>query len=202
MKTITMKTILFFLLLILTVFAAGCLGGDDGTDNSADSANDTPSGGNISGNELNYSTSIVTVHDVPSGYEFLSTQSVKSHGEDIGMTDILYGYRGYYKFTNETVTNVTVYFYCFKTNSSADASKYIQQMNDSYTNSYSTADLSSVQLNGHNAVKYTTVSEDESASGPDMIAWTRGNLLFVVKGQTNGEVDYADLETLVKASKL
>ncbi|MDL2261009.1 hypothetical protein LJC08_02055 [Methanimicrococcus sp. OttesenSCG-928-J09] len=192
------------LLLLLAVFIAvgvsGCLGGDGNTDNSTDNNSSNNSTG--SDDDLNYSTNIVTVRDLPAGYEFLSTQSVKSHGEGLGITDVLYGYRGYYKFSNDSVNNATVYFYCFKTNSTDDAAKYYQQMKDSYESDYSTANVSSITLNGHSATKFVTVSEDESASGPNMIAWTRSNLIFVVKGQVKGETDYATIESLAVASGL
>lgn len=198
-----MKKMTIFLLLLavfIAVGVSGCLGGDDNTDNSTD--NNTSNNSTVPDDDLNYSTNIVTVRDMPNEFEFLSSQSVKSHGEGIGITDILYGYRGYYKFSNNTVNNATVYFYCFKTNSSDDAAKYYQQMKDSYEANYSTATVSSVTLNGHSASKFVTVSEDELASGPNMIAWTRGNLIFVVKGQVKGEVDYAAIESLAVASDL
>ncbi|MDV0444747.1 hypothetical protein MmiAt1_02840 [Methanimicrococcus sp. At1] len=192
-----MTKLMTILLIILAVFiavgAAGCLGGDDGTDSGDGTDNDSVPA--VSVGSLNYSTNIVTVSNLPAGFEFLSTQSVKSHGEGIGITDVLYGYRGYYKFANDSVTNATVYFYCFKTNTSADASKYLQQMNTSYENSYS-ASVSEITLNGHSAAKLT------SDSGPDMIGWTRDNLIFVVKGQVPGQVDYDTIESLAVASGL
>jgi hypothetical protein len=153
--------------------------------------NGTSGNSSVADTPLNYSTNIVTVQDMPQGFTFLSTQSVKSHGENIGITDVLYGYRGYYKFTNDTVSNATVYFYCFKTNGTAEAAKYYQTMANSYS-----GDTSSVQLNGHEATKFT------AASGSDMIAWTRDNLIFVSKGPVAGEIDYETLESLAAASEI
>lgn len=198
-----MKKIIQILTLLLVVFIAagvsGCLGGDD-TDNSTGTDNNSSNNStNVDDNDLNYSTSIVTVRDLPEGYEFLSTQTVKSHGEGIGITDVLSGYREYYKFTNDTVSNATVYFYCFKTNSTEDAAKYYQQMKESYAENYGdNGNVSSVMLNSHEATKFTTTAEN----GSDMISWTRGNLIFAVKGQVAGQIDYATLESLAVASEL
>jgi len=189
------KIFILLLVAILAVGASGCLGGggdkstDDQTSNNSSTVDD------IDDDDLNYSTNIVTVRDVP-GYEFLSTQSVKSHAEGIGITDVLYGYRGYYKFTNDSVSNEIVYLYSFKTNGTAESEKYYQMMKNSYTGNYSGATLETVQLNGHEATKFT------SGNGPDMIAWTRGNLLFVSKGQVAGQIDYETLKSLVVASNL
>ena len=199
-----MKKIIQILTLLLIVFIAvgvsGCLGGDD-TDNSTENNTSNNSTNNSTGvdNDLNYSTNIVTVRDLPAGYEFLSTQMVKSNGEGVGITDVLSGYRGYYKFADNNVSNATVYFYCFKTNSTEDASRYYQGMSDSYADKYGDADdISAITLNGHDATKFGTTDE----SGPDMIAWTRGNLIFVVKGQVAGQVDYETLRALAVASEL
>jgi hypothetical protein len=202
-----MKKSVQIIILLITVFAilgiSGCLGNDDvpdaDSDNlSSDPASSTPASG-AAGKDLEYSTSIVTISDLPAGFEFLSTQSVKSHGEGIGISDVLQGYRGYYTFTNSTVSNSTVYFYCFKTNTNNDADRYLQDMKTSYTNSYgSPSTVSSVRLNGHDAVKFVSVDEDVS----DMTAWTRDNFIFVVKGRVSGEIDYETLESLAVASGL
>ena len=193
------KILILLFVALIAVGASGCLGGDDSADNESDSnSNGTSDNSSISDADLNYSTNIVTIKDMPAGFTFLSTQSVKSHGENIGITDVLYGYRGYYKFTNDTVTNSTVYFYCFKTNGTAEAAKYYQDMKDSYSRTYGDAGtVTSVQINGHEATQFTT-----TANGPDMIAWTRANLLFVSKGQVAGEIDYATIESLADASDL
>ncbi|WNY24393.1 hypothetical protein MmiHf6_17240 [Methanimicrococcus hongohii] len=192
------------LFLILAVFIAvgvsGCLGGSDSDNATDESDNSTNNSTTLPDEDLNYSTNIVTVRDLPEGFEFLSTQSVKSNGESVGITDVLYGYRGYYKFTNDTVSNATVYFYCFKTNSTEDADRYYQQMKDSYnSNDGDSGDVSTVVVNGHNAAKFTTADD---VAGTDMIAWTRGNLIFAAKGQTAGQIDYGTLESLAIASEL
>ncbi|MBZ3935864.1 hypothetical protein LJX78_00090 [Methanimicrococcus blatticola] len=196
-----MKKIIQILTLLLVIFIAvgvsGCLGGDDADNSTGNNPSNNSTG--IDDDDLNYSTNIVTVRDLPTGFEFLSTQMVKSHGEGIGMTDILSGYRGYYKFTNDSVSNATVYFYCFKTNSTEDAAKYSRQMKDSYIENYGdSGTVSTVKLNGHDATKFTTTAEN----GSDMIVWTRSNLIFVTKGQVAGQIDYATLESLVIASEL
>ena len=194
------KATQIFILLIAVLFAvgiSGCLENDD-SDNSGNSVNssDTTSGQT---NELEYNTSIVTVSDLPEGFEFLSTHSVKSHAEGIGITDVLYGYRGYYAFTNDTVSKANVYFYCFKTNTSEDADTYLQNMQTSYANSYGSGGIiSNSQFNGHSVIKLTSTD----GAVPDMIAWTRDNLLFVVKGQVAGEVSEKTIESLAVASKL
>ncbi len=204
-----MKKFIQILTLLLVVFIAvgvsGCLGGDDAdnsTNNSTDnntSNNSTNNSTGVDDDSLNYSTNIVTVRDLPEGYEFLSTQMVKSNGEGIGITDVLSGYRGYYKFANDTVSNATVYFYCFKTNASENASGYYQNMNDSYTDKYGdVSNVSTITLNGHNATKFETTDD----SGQIMIAWTRGNLIFVVKENVPGQVDYETLRALAVASEL
>lgn len=199
-----MKKIIQILISLLVVFIAvgvsGCLGGGD-DDNSTNNSTDNNTSNISDGieDDLSYNTNIVTVRDLPEGYEFLSTQTVKSHGEDIGITDVLSGYRGYYKFANDTVSNATVYFYCFKTNTSENASGYYQNMNNSYTDKYGDAsNVSTITLNGHEATKFETTDE----SGPDMIAWTRGNLIFVVKENVPGQVDYETLRALAVASEL
>ncbi|MCL2550482.1 MAG: hypothetical protein FWE78_06140, partial [Methanimicrococcus sp.] len=97
------KIFILLLVALLAVGVSGCLGGGD--DKSADDQSSNESSNNsstIDDSDLSYNASLVTVRGVP-GYEFLSTQSVKSHGEGIGITDVLYGYRGYYKFTNDSV---------------------------------------------------------------------------------------------------
>jgi len=199
-----MKKSIQILILLIAVFAvigiSGCLGNDDAADSGSNDS-DLPSAPASSGTAkaVDYNTSIVTIHNLPAGFEFLSTQSVKSHGEGIGISDVLQGYRGYYTYTNNTVSNLTVYFYCFKTNSNGDAARYLQNMQTSYTNSYgTTGTVSSVRLNGHDAVKF--VSEDEDV--PDMIAWTRDNFIFVAKCRVSGEVDYKTVESLAIASEL
>jgi len=186
------KILILLLVALLAVSASGCLG-DKSIDDQP--SNNSSTNDEIDDSDLNYSTSIVTVRDVP-GYEFLSTQSVKSHAEGIGITDVLSGYRGYYKFTNDSVVNATVYFYSFKTNGTEESEKYYRMMQNSYTGSYSGATLETIQLNGHEATKFT------SDNGPDMIAWTRGNLLFVSKGQVTGQIDFKTLESLMVASNL
>ena len=199
-----MKKSIQILILLITVFAvigiSGCLGNDDasGPDSNDSDSPSVPASSGAAKN-VDYNTSIVTIYNLPAGFEFLSTQSVKSHGEGIGISDVLQGYRGYYTYTNNTVSNLTVYFYCFKTNSNGDAARYLQNMQTSYTNSYgTTGTVSSVQLNGHDAVKF--VSEDENV--PDMIAWTRDNFIFVAKCRVSGEVDYEIVESLAIASEL
>ncbi|WNY28874.1 hypothetical protein MmiEs2_10870 [Methanimicrococcus stummii] len=188
--------LLLMLAVLLAVGISGCLGGDADDEIVAD---DDSSKSSFTDDDLNYSTNIVTVRDLPSGFEFLSTQSVKSHGEGVGITDVLYGYRGYYKFENDTVSNGTVYFYCFKTNSTGDAERYYQQMKNSYESSNGdNADVSTVTINGHDATKFTTAN----GSGTDMIAWTRGNLIFAAKGQVAGQIDYETLKFLAEASEL
>ena len=199
------KSVQIFILLI-TIFAvigiSGCLGNDDvpDADSGADSDNSSSGPASVSGGRnFEYNTSVVTISNLPAGFEFLSTQSVKSHGEGIGISDVLQGYRGYYTFTNNTASNLTVYFYCFKTNTNGDADRYLQTMKTSYTNSYgASGTVSSVRLNGHDAVKFFSTDEDT----PDMIAWTRDNFIFVAKCRVSGEVDYETVESLAIASGL
>ena len=190
----TTQVLLLLIAALIVVGISGCLGnnGSETSDRSSATSSQTS-------DELEYNTSIVTVSDLPEGFEFLSTHSVKSHSEGIGISDVLYGYRGYYAYTNDTVSKANVYFYCFKTNTSEDADKYLQNMKTSYTNSYGKGGtISNAQLNGHSSVQLTSSSD----AIPDMIAWTRGNLLFVVKGQVAGEVDEKTIESLAVASNL
>ncbi|MCL2550023.1 MAG: hypothetical protein FWE78_03700, partial [Methanimicrococcus sp.] len=92
--------------------------------------------------------------------------------------------------------NATVYLYCFTTNGTAESDRYYQMMKSSYTGNYSDIIIETTQLNGHEVTILT------SANGPDMIAWTRGSLLFVSKGQVNGQIDWETLVPLITASNL
>lgn len=151
--------------------------------------------------EINYGEGGVKFILNPVGFKFLSAQTVKAKNENIGINGDLDGYRGDYIFNNDTVSNKTVYFYCFKANSIEDASIYYWQMIDSYEETYTSVSISEMSINLHEAAVFKSGSNGVGISGPDMIAWTRGDYLFVIKGQVKG-VDFDNLEDFVICSAL
>jgi len=198
---------LFFMIaaVLMAVGFSGCLGNDDSngtvpdnssngsSDNSADNSPD--SSGNSSGSDNPiipkpippFDANLTLVPSIPEGLSFLSTATVKSHGQHIGVTDALFGYQGIYHYgSNETPVFLT-YYNTLEVAKSPD--DYIQMMKNSHTSQYgSDSQISTIQINGHDAVLFSVTSEEPPQYGRYMAAWPLGNMFVTVTGNVDSSV--------------
>lgn len=216
-----MKKNLFVILIFAAVLAvglSGCLGGGDDvnntTNNSTDNAlnnstnysiNNTNNISNNSSNSSNgskpvpvFDANLTLVDPIPNGFTFLSTTTVKSHGQHVGITDALYGYQGIYHYgKNETPVFLTYYDVAIA-NTTKTPDSYIQMMKDNHKKQYgSDSNVSTVQINEHDATLLAAETDEVPQYGRYILAWPLGDTLLVTVA---GNVEYSALESLATAT--
>ncbi|MCL2142378.1 MAG: DUF4367 domain-containing protein [Methanimicrococcus sp.] len=160
------------------------------SENSSSAGNGSSGSSNVMANPI-FHPDLTLVDSIPASLTFLSTVTVKSHGQNIGITDALYGYQGIYLYNDDNAF-LTIY----NTNSSQEARDYLQMMQTSHAQTYgSNSKVETVQINGHDAVLLTT---SEMPNGQYILAWTVDQMIVVV----NGPVDYSLIRELAEASRL
>ena len=200
-------SILLFIFIIAAAIAmAGCLGNDvdDGADDSVinssnDSNNDTNSPDLPEAKSIPpFGANLSKVDPVPPNFSFLSTATVKSHGQHIGITDALFGYQGIYHYgSGGTPVFLTYYDVAIATTSKTSAT-YIQNMIDSHQRQYgSDSNVSIIQFNGHDAVLLTAETAEVPQYGRCILTWTLGDSMFVT---VTGNINSDDLIELAKAT--
>lgn len=208
------------ILFLLAVGVSGCLGGDDevnnttnntsnntsngsnnSSDNSSNNSSDTSSGNNSSnGSNLipSFDANLTMVDPVPEKFSFLTTASVRSHGQHIGITDALFGYQGIYQYDENETSFFLTYYDVSIANTTKTAEDYIQMMKDSHAKQYGNdSKISTVQINGHDATLFEATTDEVPQYGRYMIAWTIGNSMFVT---VTGVVDEPVLKSLATAT--
>lgn len=214
-----MKKIIFSVLLLAVIFAigfSGCLGGDDEASNTANNSTDSNNSSNNSSNMTDNSSNgsdndsaesvappfdpnLTLVDPVPQDFIFFSTATVRSHGQHIGVTDVLFGYQGIYHY-GENAAPVFLTFYDVEiANTTKKADDYIQMMKDSHVRQYGNDSIiTTIHFNGHSATLFEAATAEVPQYGRYMIAWTLGDNMFVT---VTGVVDASVLETLAAATE-
>lgn len=193
------KSILLVLLiafLAVAVGVSGCLDNDNGNNTTNNSTNNTTNNStNNSTPSATFDGTLVTVDPVPSGFELLAVKNVTADQENInGITDALNGFSGYY-----AVNNSNVYLSAYQTENNSTAKAYVQTMIDAHKEKYpGTNNVTTVQINGHDATLFTTVSQDSTSSEKYVLTWAAGDKLIIV----NGPATYDQIKTIAEASKL
>ena len=195
--------LLFFFILILAaaVGASGCLGndGDNTAENTTAQNNSKSTSSESNGQTIPvFNANMTLVDSVPSDLTFLSTTTVKSHGQHIGLTDALFGYQGIYLYgDNNTSVYLTYYDVSIATTSKTSAD-YVQNMIDSHQKQYgSDSKVSTVKFNGHDAVLLTAETAEAPQYGRCILTWSLGDDMFVT---VTGGVDSSILVELATAT--
>lgn len=210
-----MKKSFLFLIILVFVFSvavSGCLGGNDDVNNTTDnSTNESNNSSNNSSDDTNpgdssneskpvpvFDANLTFVDPLPEGFTFLSTATVKSHGQHIGITDALFGYQGIYHYgENETPVFLT-YYETAMTDTAKTPDSYIQMMNDSHKKQYgSDSNITTVQINGHDATLLTAETNEVPQYGRHILAWPLGDTILVT---VTGNVEYPVIESLATAT--
>ena len=210
---------IWLLIVIVAVFicAAGCLGNDganssdnisnDSSSNNTSndsSSNDTLNGSNNTSNASPptavvppFDANLSLVDPIPNGFTFLSTTTVKSHGQHIGVTDALFGYQGIYHYgENKTPVFLTYYDTALVTGSKTPAD-YIQMMKESHVKQYgSNSKITTIHVNGHEAILLEATTETTPQYGRYILTWELGSMFVTV----TGVVDSPVLESLAAAT--
>jgi hypothetical protein len=194
------KSILIVLLVAFLAVAVGVSGCLDNNDPANNSTNNTP-GNNTSNNTTNvtFDENIVKVSPVPTGFELLAVKSnVTADTERIdGLTDALVGYSATYQYNNSSLNGV--YLFAFQCNNSTDAAGYVQKMIDAHNTKYpNSSNVTTVQVNNHNATLLTTNTQSPSGNASYELAWASNEYLVVV----NGPAAYNLISAIADASKL
>lgn len=210
-----MKKRLLFVLIVMAAAAvcvSGCLGNDGripsgGTSDTSNNTSNNTSGGssNSPDNDSNstptvppFDANLSLVDPIPAGFTFLSTTTVKSHGQHIGVTDVLFGYQGIYHYGENNTPVYLTYYDTALSDTSKSAADYVQMMKDSHIKQYGNdSKITTVQINGHNATLLEVTTEEPPQFGRYILTWTIGDALFVT---VTGTVDYTVLETLATAT--
>ena len=203
---------LFFMIaaVLLTVSFSGCLDRDDSnetvSDNSSGNSSDNSSNDSADNSFDNssedssssdnsttpkpippFDANLTLVHPVPEGLTFFSTVTVKSHGQHIGVTDALFGYQGIYHYGMAGFPVLLTYYNTLEVAKSPD--DYIQMMKNSHASQYgSDSQISTIQINGHDAVLFAVTSEGPPQSGRYMLAWPLGDMFVTVTGNADSSV--------------
>jgi len=200
---------LFFMIaaVLLAVGFSGCLGDNDSNetipesnssnnssnesaDNSSNSSSDNSSGADNPTTPKPvplFDANLTLVQSVPEGLTFLSTTTVKSHGQHIGITDALFGYQGIYHYGPSETPVFLTYYNTLEVVKSPD--DYIQMMKASHASQYgSDSQISTIQINGHDAVLFSITSEAPPQYGRYIVAWTLGDMLVTVTGNVDSSV--------------
>ncbi|MCL2550025.1 MAG: hypothetical protein FWE78_03710 [Methanimicrococcus sp.] len=217
---------LIWLLLVITavfVCAAGCLG-NDGADSSEsvsnggssndsssnNASNDSSSNGTSDGSYNNsnntsppapvvppFNSNLSLVDSVPDGFIFLSTATVKSHGQHIGVTDALLGYQGIYHYGENKTPVFLTYYDTALAGTSKEPAGYIQMMKESHVKQYGgNSKITTVYVNGHEATLLEATTETPPQYGRCILTWELGSMFVTV----TGAVDYPALESLATAT--
>lgn len=204
-----MRKILFIFVFfaILSVGISGCLNnGDTENQNNTTERPLSDAADNVS-NQSNatvithFNGSVVTVNPLPSGFTHLATRSAVANAQNIGVSDALIGYRNML-----TYDNANIYLSVYKCSISRIADDYIQEMIDSHAVKYGNdSKISTVQINGHDAVLIEATVQDTPPEGRYILVWPNwsgdkydDSYLVVVNGQTN----YSVIRELAEASDL
>ncbi len=213
-RGIFVKKVFFISIIViaaLLVGVSGCLNsGDDATDNNSSNITEPPSNETNETNNsnqtnatiiTNFSASVVTVTPLPDGFTHLATRSVNANGEKIGVSDPIIGYRNMLTYDNSNV-----YLSVFKCSTNKTAGDYISEMETSHVSKYGNdSNISTVQINGHDATWFETTVQDTPSEGRYILAWSNwsgdeydDSYLVVVYGQVN----YSVIKELAEASNL
>jgi len=192
------KSILIVLLvafLAVAVGVSGCLDsdGNDPTNNTPE--NNTPN----NTTNVTFDENIVKVSPVPTGFELLAVKpNVTANTENIdGLTDALVGYSATYQYNGSALNGV--YLFAFQCNNSTDAAGYVQKMIDAHNTKYpNSSNVTTVQVNNHNATLLTTNTQGPNGNESYELAWASNNYLIVV----NGPAAYNLISAIADASKL
>ena len=199
-----MKKKILLILSIVIVLAAvgisGCLNNGDNDDPANNTTTENKSS-DIPAEELlqkkapPFDTNLTLVDPIPTDFKFLSTTTVMSHGQRIGITDVLRGYQGIYHY-GENNTPVFLTFYSTY-GVEMTPEQYLQMMKDSHAAQYGAgSQISTIQLNGHGATLFSATSGEAPQYGRYIIAWTLGDMIVTV----TGNVDSSVLEALAKST--
>lgn len=186
------KSILIVLLvafLAVAVGVSGCLDNDsNNTTNNTTNNSTTPT----------FNNSLVQVDPLPANFELLAVKNVTADAENIGgLTDALPGFSGSYMYNNSTSDNV--YLYVFECANATDAAGYVLKMIDAHNTEHpNSSNVTTVEVNDHNATLLTTVAQGSSGNERYEMAWNNGNLLVVV----NGPAAYNLILAIADASNL
>jgi len=209
---------LIWLLIVITavfICAAGCLGNDsannsDNTSNdsssnntSNDTLNDSPSN-NTSNNSSPpafvvppFDANLSLVDPIPNGFTFLSTATVKSHGQHIGVTDALFGYQGIYHYGENKTPVFLTYYDTAIAGTSKTPADYIQMMKESHIKQYGgDSKITTVYVNGHEATLLEATTGTTPQYGRYILTWELGGMFVTV----TGVVDSSVLESLAAAT--
>lgn len=187
--------LLSLLILISAVFLSGCLAGETNLTSPDDITN--PSDSNQTPLPA-FNADLTLVDPVPPSLSFLSTASVRSHGQHIGVTDAIFGYQGIYTHEKEKTPIFLTYYNVGIANTTKTAVSYIQMMKDSHIEQYgANSNITTIQINGHDAVLFKAETDDAPQYGRYMLAWTIGDDMFVT---VTGTADSAVLIELATAT--
>jgi len=188
---------LFIFVIAIAVSVAGCLGNDannaDGNlNNSIDSdenSNHSESGQVAESKSTpSFDANLTLVNSVPQNFSFLSTTTVKSHGQRIGITDALFGYQGIYHYGNDRTPVFLTFYDVTLSSSSQTSNSYIQSMIDSHKKQYGDdSSISTIQINGRDAVLLTAETAETPQNGRHILVWGLGNMFVTVTGNVGSD---------------
>jgi len=175
----------------------GTSNGSSSNDTLNDSSNNTSDNASPPVVVPPFDANLSLVGSVPDGFTFLSTATVKSHGQHIGVTDALLGYQGIYHYgENKTPVFLTYYDTSIATTSKTPAA-YIQMMKESHVKQYgSDSKITTVYVNGHEAILLEATTETTPQYGRYILTWELGSMFVTV----TGVVDSPVLESLATAT--
>jgi len=188
---------LFIFVIAIAVSVAGCLGND--ANNADDNFNNTTDSNENSNHSESsqvaepkpippFDANLTFVDSVPQNFSFLSTTTVKSHGQRIGITDALFGYQGIYHYGNDRIPVFLTFYDVTLSSSSQTPNSYIQSMIDSHKKQYGDdSSVSTIQINGHDAVLLTAETTETPQNGRHILVWTLGNMFVTVTGNVGSD---------------
>jgi hypothetical protein len=150
-----------------------------------------------------FSGSVATLNPLPDGFRHQATRTGNAHSNNVRISDPLLGYCGMYAYA-DSFEDSNLYFSVYKCNFTKSSEDYVQELISSHTSRLgNNSNVSTVQVNGHDAVLLTAMTQEAPYDGRYVLVWTNwsgdeydDSYLIIF----NGSVNYSALMTAADAS--
>jgi len=150
-----------------------------------------------------FNGSVATLKPLPDGFRHQATLAGNAHSNNVRISDPLIGYRGMYAY-EDSFEDSNLYFSVYKCNFTKSGADYVQELISSHNSRLgNNSNVSTVQVNGHDAVLMTAMTQDPPYEGRYVLVWINwsgdeydDSYLIVF----NGSVNYSALMTAADAS--
>ena len=150
-----------------------------------------------------FNGSVATLKPLPDGFRHQATLAGNAHSNNVRISDPLIGYRGMYAY-EDSFEDSNLYFSVYKCNFTKSGEDYVQELISSRNSRLgSNSNVSTVQVNGHDAVLLTAMTQEMPYDGRYVLVWTNwsgdeydDSYLIIF----NGSVNYSALLTAADAS--